>query len=183
MTRLPPTPDHRRRLRAAALATLLAAALPAAGEEEKPSEYAVKAAFLRSAVRLVDWPAERRAPLEVCVVGQDPFGPALDAIAGTAGDLTIEVHRHAEARAARACEVVFIGPSERAQLRAVLAALEGSGALTVGDTEGFAEQGVILNFYLDGAKVRFEVNVDAARRSGVALQPRLVSLGRAVRGS
>lgn len=165
------------------MAALLAAALPASGAEEKPSEYAVKAAFLRSAVRLVDWPADRRVPLEVCVVGEDPFGEALDAIAGTAGDLSLEVQRHADARAARSCEVVFLGPSERARLKSVLAALAGSGALTVGDTEGFAEQGVILNFYLDGNKVRFEVNVDAARAAGVALQPRLVSLGRVVRGS
>lgn len=181
----PVAPPRRRRptLRGAAVAALLAAALPASGAEEKPSEYAVKAAFLRSAVRLVDWPADRRVPLEVCVVGEDPFGEALDAIAGTAGDLSLEVQRHADARAARSCEVVFLGPSERARLKSVLAALAGSGALTVGDTEGFAEQGVILNFYLDGNKVRFEVNVDAARAAGVALQPRLVSLGRVVRGS
>ncbi|HYD39887.1 MAG TPA: YfiR family protein [Anaeromyxobacter sp.] len=179
MARLCPPP----RLCAAALAALFAAGPCVARAEEKPSEYAVKAAFLRSAVRLVDWPAERRVPLEVCVLGEDPFGATLDAIAGTAGDLSLEVQRHADARAARACEVVFVAASERGRLRAVLAVLAGSGALTVGDTEGFAAQGVILNFYLDGSKVRFEVNVDAARAAGVALQPRLVSLGRVVRGS
>jgi hypothetical protein len=173
---------RRRAGHAAGLAAALALGFSAAAEE-RPSEYAVKAAFLRSAVRLVDWPAERRAQLEVCVVGEDPFGPALDAIAGAAGDATIEVRRLGAARDARACEVVFVGRSERDHLRAVLAALQGSGALTVGDTEGFAEQGVILNFYLDGSKVRFEVNVDAARLAGVSLQPRLVSLGRVVRGS
>jgi len=183
MTRSAPTPRSPRTLRCATLAALLAAALPAAGADEKPSEYAVKAAFLRSAVRLVDWPAERRVPLEVCVVGEDPFGPALDEIAGTAGDLSIEVQRHRDAGAARSCEVVFVGRSERTRVRAVLAALEGSGALTVGDTDGFAEEGVILNFYLDGNKVRFEVNVDAARQARVPLQPRLVSLGRVVRRS
>ena len=172
----------------AALAALLAAALPAGpapatAAEDKPSEYAVKAAFLRSAVRLVDWTAERRVPLEVCVLGEDPFGPSLDAIRGTAGDLSIEVQRHADARDARECEVVFVARSERAHLKTILATLAGGGALTVGDTEGFAAQGVILNFYLDGSKVRFEVNVDAARQAGVPLQPRLVSLGRVVRGS
>lgn len=172
-----------RRAALTALAGLAAAAPPAAGAEERPSEYAVKAAFLRSAARLVDWPPERRARLEVCVVGADPFGPALDAIAGPAGETTIEVRRLEEPRDARACAVVFLGRSEGARLKAALAALEGSGALTVGDTDGFAEQGVILNFYLDGSKVRFEVNVDAARRAGVSLQPRLVSLGRVVRGS
>lgn len=159
-----------------------AAAGPALGAEQAPSEYAVKAAFLRSALRLVDWPGARPDPVAICVLGEDPFGAALDAIAGKAGDLTVEVRRPPTAREARSCQVVFVSRSERARLRAALAALEGAGVLTVGDTEGYGEQGVALNFYLDGSKVRFEVNVEAARRAGVALQARLVSLGRPVRG-
>lgn len=167
---------------AAALAALAVAGVPARAAEEKPTEYAVKAAFLRSALRLVEWPGERPDPVAVCVLGDDPFGPALDAIAGKAGDLTVEVRRPGSAREARGCQLVFVSRSERARLRAVLSALDGAKVLTVGDTEGYGEQGVALNFYLEGSKVRFEVNVEAARRAGVSLQARLISLGRPVRG-
>lgn len=167
---------------AAALAALWIAGAPVRAADEKPSEYSVKAAFLRSALRLVDWPGARPDPVAVCVLGEDPFGPALDAIAGKAGDLTVEVRRPETAHQARACQVLFLSRSERTHLRAILAALEGANVLTVGDTEGYGEQGVALNFYLDGSKVRFEVNVEAARRAGVTLQTRLVSLGRPVRG-
>ena len=106
----------------------------------------------------------------------------MEAIAGKVGDLTVEIRRPGSARDARACQVVFVSRSERPRLRAVLTALEGAAVLTVGDTEGYGEQGVALNFYLEGSKVRFEVNVEAARRAGVSLQARLVSLGRPVRG-
>lgn len=168
-------------LGAALAACALLAAAPAQAADDRPAEYAVKAAFLRSAVRLAEWPGPRPGPLLICVLGEDPFGPALDAIAGRAGDLSLEIRRAGSAQEARPCQVVFVSRSERGRLRAVLSALGGANVLTVGDTEGFAEQGIALNFYLEESKVRFEVNVEAARRAGVALQPRLVSLGRPVR--
>ena len=48
--------------------------------------------------------------------------------------------------------------------------------LTVGDTGGFLEQGGIVNFVLEGTKVRFEISQEAAQRAGIRISSRLLRL-------
>src|SRR5436305_4926410 len=61
-------------------------ALTAATDGQTPGEYSVKAAFLLNFTRYTDWPASAFAsdadPLVLCIIGQDPFGPALDTVEG-----------------------------------------------------------------------------------------------------
>jgi hypothetical protein len=47
--------------------------------------------------------------------------------------------------------------------------------------EGFARQGGVIGFRLDGNKVRFDVNVEAARQSGLRISSKLLRLARVVR--
>jgi hypothetical protein len=54
--------------------------------------------------------------------------------------------------------------------------LEGSYILTIGDTEGFGEKGVMINFIIRDNKVRFEINPEAARRAGLTISSKLLSL-------
>ena len=48
--------------------------------------------------------------------------------------------------------------------------------LTVGDTKGFVDQGVIINFILEGSKVRFEIKPEAADRAGLRISSKLLQL-------
>ena len=48
------------------------------------------------------------------------------------------------------------------------------------DIAGFAELGGVIRFYLDGSKVRFEINSGQALREGLRLSAQLLSLGRIV---
>ena len=45
----------------------------------------------------------------------------------------------------------------------------------------YAAQGVMVNFYPERNKVRFETNVDAARRAGLKISSHLLKLARIVR--
>ena len=50
-------------------------------QSAKPSEYQVEAAYLYNFGRFVEWPAKGSAlssSFTICVLGEDPFGPALD---------------------------------------------------------------------------------------------------------
>jgi hypothetical protein len=171
----------------AALALLASGGLSAAAAEtapgEAPTEYEVKAAFIYNFARFVDWPARPGAPagLALCVVGKDPFGRALDALEGKAvGDRKLQVRRVPEPDSLAGCDIVFISASEQHRLAAILRALRSSPALTIGDTQGFAQQGVMINFYLEGDRVRFEVNPDSATDAGVRISSKLLRLGRLV---
>src|SRR5690348_11218885 len=73
-------PRARAGLRIACLALLLACNCALAGPV--PGEYQVKAVFLFNFTHFVEWPADAfpgpAAPFVIGVLGQDPFGSALD---------------------------------------------------------------------------------------------------------
>jgi hypothetical protein len=59
--------------------------IPAPADLEQPSlEYKVKAAFLLNFTKFVTWPPaafeREQSPVSICVLGEDPFGRALDQI-------------------------------------------------------------------------------------------------------
>jgi hypothetical protein len=172
-----------RTLRFAAAATLLLAAVAETGAAPL-SEYEVKAAFIYNFAKLVEWPAGAiapGAPFRLCLLGEDPFGPARDVFNGRAVDgHAIEVRQAAASAELKGCQIVFVPASQARGLRAVLDSLRDSPVLTVGDFDGFAQQGVIVNFYRAGENVRFEVNVDAAKRAHLVVSSRLLNLAKIV---
>ena len=81
------------------------------------------------------------------------------------------------------CHMVFIPASEKNQVNKVVSDLKGSSTLTVGETEGFAELGGIINLTVEGNKVHFEVNQLAAQRAGLKISSKLLSLAKIVSDS
>lgn len=127
------------------------------------SEYAVKAAFLGKFPQFVKWPSGGGSPT-VGILGNNPFGSALRARqASRVEDL-------------KGCQIIFIAKSERGNIGAILSGLAGTNVLTVGESDGFARQGGIIGFTLEGDKMRFEINLVAARRNGLVIDSRLTEL-------
>jgi hypothetical protein len=148
-----------------------------------PTEYEVKAAFIHNIAKFVEWPktASTAGPLKLCILGRDPFGNALDVLRGkTVHDQPWEVLHVNSDHGLGGCGVLFIAASERNNLTQVLDATKGSAVLTVGDSEGYAERGVMVNFYLQDNMVRIEVNLDASRRAGLSISSQLLKLVRVV---
>jgi hypothetical protein len=50
--------------------------------------------------------------------------------------------------------------------------------LTIGDAPGFAKRGGIINFTLEENRVRFEVNVEAAKNAVLTISSRLLALAK-----
>jgi hypothetical protein len=149
-------------------------------------EYQLKAAFLYNFAKFVDWPlpaGDGKEPLVIVVLGRDPFGPVLkNTLWGkTIHNRPLVVRRVSRIEEVMPCHVLFIGNLERRRLRQALAAVEGAAVLTVSEVEDFLEQGGAVQFVPDGNKVRFEINLGAARRSGLNISSKLLSLARAVK--
>ena len=153
-----------------------------------PSEYEVKAAFLYNFARFVEWPPEVRrdpgAPFVIAILGHDPFGAVLDeTVAGkTVAGRPIEVRRVPRVEGARDAQIVFVCPSERANMAAILKALDRPGVLTVGDTDGFAMRGGAINFTRQARRVRFEINPVVAEQAGLKVSSQLLKLATLVVG-
>jgi hypothetical protein len=172
--------DNNKQKKPVLLALLLMLAAWGA-EAAPPTDNEVKAAFIHNIAKFVEWPAGAPRNLKLCLLGQDPLGGAAEVLQGKAvGGLAWEVAPVKPGANLKECRVLFIAASESDGLRRVLEGVKGSPVLTVGDSGGFAEQGGVVNFYLEQNKVRFEINVDAARRAGLKISSQLLKLARIV---
>jgi hypothetical protein len=166
-------------------AAVAAGANPASGQPQ-PGEYEVKAAFLYNFLPFVEWPApvKRSDTLRVCVMAEPPALNAFNELHGQiAAGRKIEAVHLSPGDSPGQCNVLFIGSGAERDLPRIMKTLEGAGVLTVGDTTGFAGQGVIINFYLQNKMVRFEINAAAARRAGITISSKLLKLAGAVYGA
>lgn len=158
------------------------------GQIPKPTEYEVQAAYLSNFGRFVEWPMKPavsdKDPFYVCVLGQDPFGPLLDAAlkGETIGGAPLAAKKVASVAEAAGCRIAYVNPAKDTPLRGVLLALASSNVLTVGETADFTQQGGMIQFVLDGNRVRFEINLAAAQRARLNLSAQLLKVAVAVRG-
>jgi hypothetical protein len=150
-------------------------------------EYRVKAAFLYNFAKFVDWPAEAfptpGEPFAICVLGEDPFGRSLDdVIAGRSiTERPVVVRRISDARQTGGCQILFVTSSAGKRVVSFFEATKHSGVLTVGEAGNPTSEGLIINFTLEGGKVRFEINLVAAADENLRFNSRLLSLATVIR--
>ncbi|HVY70275.1 MAG TPA: YfiR family protein [Verrucomicrobiae bacterium] len=147
------------------------------------SEYALKAEFLCNFPDFTTWPetafATAESPIVIGILGTDPFGSVLDqtVVRKTINGRHLVVRRLKDLSGARECHVLFIAESEMRKLPEILNSLGSSPILTVGDSEGFARRGGMINLRLEGRKIRFEINLKATEQTNLRLRSQLIKLG------
>lgn len=191
---LPTTSERARRLAAWVLRLALALLIgclwqaPATAQDTAAtSEYQVEAAFLYHFAKFVEWPAEAFAetnsPITIGIVGEDPFGDALES---TIRNKTVDnrpfriLHLDMKSLAdAKRCHILFIAPSERRRVSEILDSVKNNSVLTVSTRiDRFLQAGGMINFFIEDKKVRFEINNDQARRVSLKISAKLLNLSR-----
>lgn len=143
-------------------------------------EYEVKAAFLFNFARFVEWPTNAfnspQAPLVIGILGTDPFGAALNEI--VRGEIVnghpLIIQRYRNIEEVQTCHILFISSSEARRLEQIFKSLRGKNVLTVGESDGFAHSGGIIRFIADQNRIRFRVNLDAARAAELTISSKLL---------
>jgi hypothetical protein len=174
------------RLRATPILSLSLVWLLAVGggraQESPPTEYQLKAAFLLNFAKFIEWPpaafADATKPIVLGILGENPFG---DVLKRTIQDKTVnnrplEVREFPAAAEPTNCHILFIVTSEKARLPEILANLRGASVLTVGEMDHFTESGGMINFVRQGNKIRFQINEVAAKKVGLKISSKLLSL-------
>ena len=170
----------------AALVWLLFAGSSALGQQ-KPSEYKVEAAYLYNFGRFVEWPAKsataQTSSFTICVLGEDPFGQALDAtLAGEAiGNQRVIARRISSPQMSADCQILFISSSEANRLNKIIEALDKNAILTVSDIPQFSQHRGMIQFVLEENRIRFEVNLTATQRAGLTLSSDQLKVATVVR--
>lgn len=154
------------------------------GEQSQTSiEYSVKSAYLYNFAKFVTWPKEAfespDSPLVVAVVGEDPFGKALDTIHGKPiRGRKIQVRRYRSFRDIEKPHILFVAPSEKEHMEEILERIKDRPVLTVGDFAGFIETGGMINLITIRNKIRFQINNEPARQKGLIISAHVLKLSR-----
>lgn len=170
-----------------ALAVLAGALLQLWAAEPAAEEYRVKGAFLLNFAKFVEWPAEAfQGPedaIAICVLGANPFTPAMGQAAGQVlvEKRTVLVRQIADPNQARQCQIVFVSVSERKRVRAVLDAVQGASVLTVGESEGFIAGGGVIELRVEESRVRMEISASAGKLAGLRISAKLLSLSQSAK--
>lgn len=151
-------------------------------------EHSVKASFIPRFISFIRWPAplpgkaDSDSTFLISILGDDPFhGDLMDAFrdAPPPGmEVKIKVVRSVDDLVGS--KVVILPAESRQHVVAAARWAAEHGALTIGDGEGFGTRGVIINFFRQDDKVRFEINPKAAERSGLQVSSLLLKVARLV---
>jgi hypothetical protein len=79
------------------------------------------------------------------------------------------------------CQILFVAAQESKRFRFVASRLQETGVLAVGESEGFADDGGVINFKIERGRLHFEINVIAAERAHLQISSKLLSLAQIVR--
>ncbi len=147
-----------------------------------PSEYQIKAAFLFHFAQFVEWPPQAfdspQSPIVIGVLGKNVFGDDLER---TIHNKTVNHHpfQYEEihsVKEATHCQILFISASEKSRLPKILKDLRGTNILTVSETDQFIQDGGIINFVIEDDEIHFQINDDAAKKAGLKISSKLLSL-------
>jgi hypothetical protein len=149
-------------------------------------EYQVKAGFIYNFAKFVEWPPaafENNNVIVLCFASDNPLSDVLfDLNNKTVGGKKIQVKKYEDVNDTEVCNIFFFGTTDKEFIQERLIDLRNRSILTVGETEGFAQMGGIINFFMDQKRLRFEVNVDAARKAGLKLSSQILMSAEIVKG-
>ncbi len=141
----------------------------------------LKAAFVYNFAKFTRWPAntwsDSAQPLRLCISGSDELAPELKRLEGkVVGQRRITLQTYARTQSPAGCHLLYIARSEQRHYGKLLNALRGSTVLTVSELPGFANTGGVIELYRSGGRIRFVINLAAARQSGLEFSSRLLDL-------
>jgi hypothetical protein len=165
------------------------AASGAALDEAALTEYEVKALYVYYFAKFVEWPADtfsaKDSPIVIGIIGDEAFGSRLTDIVKnkTVQDHPITIRMLKWPADPRACHLLYIGSSEQKRFLQIAETLQRQPVLTVTEAEeSFPAKG-IMNLFMAGGKVQFEVDLVRAGKAHLQISSKLLRLARGITGN
>lgn len=176
----------------------------AAGSSYK--EYDIKAAFIYNFMKFVSWPGEDEEggekvdentdePIIIGLIGENPFGKSMDAIlkkkilgreivlyelTGYEEGYDGQSGKYSDVDRLEECRLLFVSSSEKKHVSEIIEMVKRKNVLTVSETNGFLDDGGIINFVTHKNKIRFEINVITAKEADLKIRSQLLRLAKKV---
>jgi hypothetical protein len=173
---------------AVAIGTAVPARAQLISEEAAMLERRIKAAFVYKFAGFVDWPpdafAQADTPIRIGVMGEESIVQdiAEASMNRTVKGRRVQVTQIAPGGSLEGLHILFLREAASSGLRDSIAALKPEALLVVTETADALDRGSVINFLLDGGKVRFDISLEAAQSRGLKLSSRLITVARKVIG-
>lgn len=135
----------------------------------------MKAAYLFNFAKFVEWPPDAKGPIRVCFIGAPGVYESLaESTAGKrVGTRAIAIDRLQPADSRLGCDVIYVDAAWETNVPIEAA---GNSALTVSDANEFTHHGGIIRLFQHDNRLRFDINLDNARRAGLKISSNLLKL-------
>ena len=144
-------------------------------------EYVMKATYLYNFALYTDWPAGSGDTLNLCILGQDHFGNALDAINGKPlSHMRLKVVHISASTEIKNCQMLFLSEQDRYLAAKVIEGLGDASVLTVVEGNMPLFSGVMISMEVEDRKLVFNVNDSAARKAKLKMSSKLLRLAKTV---
>jgi uncharacterized protein DUF4154 len=139
---------------------------------------AIKTAYLYNFAKFTHWhDISEGADLHIQIIGNHPFGKSLSPLASKnikKHPITISTLENYNPE--QPPHILFIASSKKSSLHSILNSVAGKQVLTVSDMLEFTDNGGMIELIEKGNNIRFRINLDAARKSGVDLSSQMLRL-------
>jgi hypothetical protein len=153
--------------------------LPGTMQANTLSEDSIKASYLLNFMKYTEWPAMALISneLRVCSLEAQPLSGKLAGLQGRQiQGRKIHVSTSVNSEAWSDCHLLYLSGVEKIRLDSVLRSLAKTPVLTVGDSADFTQDGGMIGLKLRAGRVRFNINLGAARRAELNLSSQLLKL-------
>ncbi len=148
---------------------------------EEIDEQLLQALYLKNFIVYVDWP-EKPIPKLLVILADQGTPPLLQTMRDAHIFPLEQTKLCHNLHCAAGADVIFI---DRAfsQTHALLQALAGSAVLTISDQPNFIANGGMIGLFRRNQKLRFDVNLAAAKRAGLHISAELLQMASKVIGA
>lgn len=163
---------------------LLAVLLPGKLTFAQEREYLLKAAYIEKIVNFVDWPNLSGDKEFVIAVYKNEvlakvFAHFFSEEVFIDG-MRVSIKSISTLKEIEACHVLFIDTDTK-ELEKLLENLRGIPVLTISDKPGYANNGVMINFYIDNNKIKFELNPAEFKKASLSVNYMLYKVAKIVK--
>jgi hypothetical protein len=156
------------------------------GFAQQNYENETKSAFILKISGFVEWPQAsiiNNPNFNIYILGDSPIEKILISKVKTSGlkikNKIVNVKRISSAKEATNCQILFISSSEKNKLPLILKVINKSSILTISDTQGFSESGVMVNLFMNG-QLSFVINKKTAEASGIYISSKILAYAKSV---
>lgn len=158
---------------------LAAGNVVAAQAKQTYTESQIKVALVYKLLHFIEWPPSQ--DLTLCVYGaNDEEASSFRSMPRTTefgGVLNVNfLHKSDDFRIKDVCQLSFFSHNTNVDIKKILAEMEDTPILTIGESHQFIEQGGMINLIRKDLTLSFEINLGALKQAGLGISSQVLRI-------